>query len=76
MSRRLNASAKRIQFGSRRSQARRPPLEFIEPRQRGVQVCLVEYLASFDRVAVDSQKLDHSPLGVEAFCARSHASYR
>src|SRR6185312_8973154 len=41
--------------------------QLLEPRQRGVEVRLVEYFAAVDPVAFDSQKVDHSPLGVEAF---------
>ena len=41
-------------------------LQFLEPRERGVEVCLVEHLAAVDHVAFDRQKVDPSPLGVEA----------
>ena len=40
--------------------------QFVEPRERGVEVCLVEHLAAVDQVAFDREKFDHSPLGVEA----------
>ena len=42
------------------------PAELVEPRERGVEVCLVEDLAAVDQIAVDRQNVDHSPLGVEA----------
>ena len=47
-------------------QPRCRPAELIEPRERGVQVCLVEDLAAVDHVAVDRQEVDTPPLGVEA----------
>ena len=47
-------------------QPRRRPTELVEPRKRGVDVCLVEHLAAVDQVAFDRQKVDHPPLGVEA----------
>ena len=40
--------------------------EFVEPRERGVEVCLVEELAAADQVAVDRRDVDLSPLGLEA----------
>ena len=40
--------------------------ELFEPRERGVEVCLVEYLAAIDHFAVDRQNVDVPPLGVEA----------
>ena len=45
---------------------RRRPTELVEPRERGVEVCLVEDLAAVDQVAFDRHKVDHPPLGVEA----------
>ena len=33
----------------RRSRVRRRPTEFVEPRERGVEVCLVEYFAAVDQ---------------------------
>ena len=47
-------------------QPRRLRLQFVEPRERGVEVCLVEYFATGDQVAFDGQKVDLPPLGVEA----------
>ena len=44
----------------------RRPTEFVEPRERGVEVGLVEYFAAADQVAFDRQKIDLPPLGVEA----------
>ena len=41
-------------------------VQLLEPRDRGVEVCLVEYLAAVDHVAFDRQNADHPPLGVEA----------
>ena len=40
--------------------------ELVESRERGVEVCLVEYLEAVDQVAFDRQKVDRPPLGVEA----------
>ena len=37
-------------------QLRRRTAEFVEPRERGVEVCLVEELAAVDQVAVDRQQ--------------------
>ena len=54
-------------------QPRRRRLQFVEPRERGVEVGLVEDFAAVDPVAVDRQKLNHPPLGVEALVARCHA---
>ena len=48
-------------------------LQFVEPRERGVDVCFVEYLAAVDQVAFDCQKVDPPPLGVESPLAKSHA---
>ena len=47
-------------------QPRRRPTELVESRERGVEVCLVEYLAAVDQVALDRHKVDLPPLGVEA----------
>ena len=41
------------------------PAELIEPRERGVDVCLVEQLAATDHITFDRQKVDVAPLGVE-----------
>ena len=41
-------------------------MQFLEAGERGVEVCLVEDFAAADQVAVDRQKFDLSPLGVEA----------
>ena len=38
-------------------QLRRRTAEFIEPRERGVEVCLVEDFAAVDQVAVDRQQV-------------------
>src|SRR5271163_3486767 len=40
--------------------------ELFEPRDCGVDVCLVEYLAATERVAISRKEHDLSPLGVEA----------
>ena len=48
--------------------------QLLEPRERGVQVGLVEELAAVDQVAVDRQNVDPAPLGVEAL-VRCHAPY-
>ena len=37
-------------------QPRRRPAELVEPRERGVEVCLVEIFAAADQVAVDRQR--------------------
>ena len=47
-------------------QSRRLRLQFIEAGERGVEVCLVEEFAAVDQIAVDRQKFDHSPFGIEA----------
>ena len=41
-------------------------VQFLESGERGVEVCFVEDLAAADQVAVDRQKVDLAPLGVEA----------
>ena len=47
-------------------QPRCRPAELVEPRERGVEVCLVEELAAADHIAFDRQEVDFPPLGVEA----------
>ena len=47
-------------------QPRRLWLKFVKARKRGVEVCLVEDLATTDQVAFDREKVDHPPLGIEA----------
>ena len=47
-------------------QPRCRPAELVEPRERGVDVGLVEKFAAVDQVAVDGQEVDHPPLGREA----------
>ena len=47
-------------------QPRRLRLQFLKPRERGVEVCLVEDFAAADQVAFDREEVDHPPLGVEA----------
>ncbi len=42
-------------------------VKFVKAGERGVQVCLVEKFVAADSVAFDSEKVNHSPLGVEAF---------
>src|SRR6185312_825514 len=42
-------------------------LQLFEAGERSVEVCLVEYFAAVESFAVDRQKVDHSPLGVDAF---------
>ena len=51
-------------------QLRRRTTELVEPRERGVEVGLVEHLAAVDQVAFDHHKLDVPPLGVEALSRR------
>ena len=41
-------------------------LSFLEPRERCVEVCLVEKLAAVDQVPVDREQTDQSPLGLES----------
>ena len=55
-----------VHLACRVFQPRRRTTEFIEPRERGVDVCLVEYLAAIDLVAFDRQNVHLPPLGVEA----------
>jgi hypothetical protein len=40
--------------------------EFVEPRERSVEVCLVEQFGAVELLTVDSHQADLSPLGVEA----------
>jgi hypothetical protein len=40
-------------------------LQFLEARERGVEVCLVENLAAADQVAFDRKDVRHAPLAVE-----------
>ena len=40
-------------------------LQFVEARERGVEVCLVENLAAADQVAFDRKDVRHAPLAVE-----------
>ena len=47
-------------------QPRRLRVQFLEPGERGVEVCLVEDFAAADQVAFDRENVDHPPLGVEA----------
>ena len=47
-------------------QSRHRPTELFESGDRGVDVCLVEQLASAYRIALDHDKDDFTPLGVEA----------
>ena len=55
-----------VHLACRVFQPRRRPAELIEPRERGVEVCLVEDFAAVDQVAVDHQDVDAAPLGLEA----------
>ena len=56
-------------------QPRRLRLQFVEPRERGVEVCLVEELAAVDQVAVDGQKRRSSATRRRSPPARSHAPH-
>ena len=47
-------------------QPRCRPAEFLESRDRGVQVGLVEHFAAVEQVAFDCHNGDLAPLGVEA----------
>ncbi len=42
-------------------------MKFVKAGERGVQVCLVEKFVAADSIAFDSDKVNHSPLGGEAF---------
>ena len=54
-----------IHLACRVFQPRCRPAELFESRDRGVQVCLVEYFAAVDHVAFDRENRDPAPLGVE-----------
>ena len=41
-------------------------LQFVEPRERGVEVGFVEDLTAANHVAVDGRNVDRPPLGVKA----------
>ena len=45
-----------VHLACRVFQPRRRPAELVEPRERGVEVCLVEYFAAIDQFAFDRQK--------------------
>ena len=47
-------------------QSRRRLVSSFEFRDRGVEVCLVEYFEAVDELAFDRQKVDRPPLGLEA----------
>src|SRR5271168_4354231 len=51
-------------------------IEFVEPRECGVEVCLVEYLAAANEVAVDREDADHPPLGVEVLVGNAARGVR
>ena len=42
-------------------------MQFVETRERGVQVCLVENLVAVDQIAADREEADPAPFGVETF---------
>src|ERR1700742_2645327 len=42
-------------------------VELIEPRERRVQICLVENLAAAEHVAFEGENTYYPPLGAEAF---------
>ena len=46
-------------------QPRRRRLQFFEPRERGVEVCLVEYLGAVDQFAFNRENRDPAPLGIK-----------
>src|ERR1700684_5605 len=46
-------------------QVRCRPAEFVEAAERGVEVCLVEYLSAADHVAFNCENRDPAPLGVK-----------
>jgi len=41
------------------------PIELVEPRERGIEVGLVERLDAADQIAFNRVDIDHPPLGVE-----------
>ena len=57
-------------------QPRSRTAELVEPRERGVEVCLVEEFDAVDQVAVDRRETDLPPLGLEALLATSRAPRR
>src|SRR5262245_54718170 len=44
----------------------RRPAEFVEPRERRVEICLVVELTTVDQFALDRGDADDAPLGVES----------
>ena len=60
------AKKRSMHLACRVFQPRRRPAELVEPRERGVDVCLVEQFDAVDQVAIDGGKDDLSPLGFEA----------
>ena len=59
-----------LSLGLPRSPAVYRSAEFVEPRDRGVEVCLVEYLAAIDQFAVNRENRDPTPLGVKTLLRR------
>ena len=55
-----------VHLACRVFQPRRLRVQLVEPRERGVEVCLVEYLAAVDPIAFDRRNVDAPPLGFEA----------
>ena len=52
-------------------QLRRRDAQFVEPRERGIEIILVEQLSAADHLAVDQRKTELSPLGLEPVRRRS-----
>ncbi len=50
-------------------------VKFFKAGERGVQVCLVEKFVAAGSIAFDSDKVNHSPLGGEAFWRVAYTPY-
>ena len=61
-------------LGLPRFPAAAPAAEFVEPRERGVEVCLVEDFAAVDQVAFDRHDVDRPATRRRSPLARSHAA--
>ena len=55
-------------------QLRRLWVQFVEPSECGVEVCLVEYLAAVEQIAIDRQKADALATRHRSPPVRSHVA--
>ena len=56
-----------VHLGCRVFQPRCRPAEFLEPRERGLEIGLVENLAAVNSIAADYEEASYTPFGVEPF---------